>query len=450
MKTLYFNVGRMLTLNIGKQYDHKANRIIFTNANFAGENFINVEYKNLDGEVENEMYELSKVDDGYCLEIGYPLTSNTFGEIKAQLFGSVYSDSGELTKKELSGVFTFILDESLRQGDLSEYPIDPIMPIKKIDEVVEEKVKEAIKDIVIPDKEQDSHGLDNYVIAWGDSRIANGGQTNSVGKYLANMLGVSYRDKGYGSHGSGEVAFSMWANEVYVSLEGNGLKANENSNKIVNMRVTAGSANQNFMQNSSDYAKGSPCNLGGYGGYIYRYNGNAYFVPNTPPTSFIPIQQLTRVFPQNQNAGRYGFTIIWVGKNDFTNYTASGFDSYLTDTVSCMCDYVRRFSNKFVVLGETASNSDSYKIGGNARTMMDKYNTIMKNRYPNNFIDIHKELSERGLSMAGITPTEEDTQALADGLLPPSLMSDDVHQNPKCREVIAKIIKEHMEKQNWI
>lgn len=80
---------------------------------------------------------------------------------------------------------------------------------------------------------------------------------------------------------------------------------------------------------------------------------------------------------------------------------------------------------------------------------MDNYNTLMARRFPENFIDIQTELMEHGLEMAEITPTAEDTEYMAEGLLPPSLMSDETHQNPTCRRVIADIIYNHMSEMGW-
>lgn len=285
---------------------------------------------------------------------------------------------------------------------------------------------------------------DNFVDAWGDSRIQNGSGTTSIDKYLADMLGANRVNHGYSGQGSGQIALRMGANECYVTLENN--KITNGDNTITYVWVNHGASNINLMQNANAATSGVLCNIAGVEGYFWNYAGQPKFTPRYTLYEDVPTIPRTKVFVSKSMYYRY--IIIWAGKNDFSNYTEEGFHEYLADTVSAMANIIPH--NQFIILGETASSIASYQYGGAARTVMDKYNKIMARRYPDNFIDIQAELSQHGLEMADITPSEDDEYALSVGLLPPSLMSDTIHQNPTCRLVIAKIIYQFMKDKKWI
>lgn len=287
---------------------------------------------------------------------------------------------------------------------------------------------------------------DRFVDGWGDSRIANGAGTTSVDKYLSGMLGWYVANHGYGGQGSGEIALRMGAIECYITLENNVITNGDNV--ITAMRVTHGNATQNVMQNSSSYASGVTCTVGGVDGYLWNYAGTPKFTPAETLAADINVMPMTKVLPNPSVSLLHRFIIIWAGKNDFSNYTASGFYEYLADMVSAIAEHVPH--ERFVILGETTTSSDPYKYGGAARTVMNNYNNLMARRFPNNFINIQNELVAHGLEMAGITPTETDRSDIASGWLPSSLMSDDTHQNAACRNVIAQIIYNFMKDRSWI
>lgn len=58
------------------------------------------------------------------------------------------------------------------------------------------------------------------------------------------------------------------------------------------------------------------------------------------------------------------------------------------------------------------------------------------------YINQRKYMLEYGLSDAGITPTVEDTAAISQGKIPPSLLYDDVHYNDKGYNIIANLVVE--------
>lgn len=67
-----------------------------------------------------------------------------------------------------------------------------------------------------------------------------------------------------------------------------------------------------------------------------------------------------------------------------------------------------------------------------------------------NYIDTQTRLVANGLTLAGLSATDKDTECLAKGWIADSLMNDPVHLNAKGREVVAKIIYEWMQKREWV
>lgn len=68
------------------------------------------------------------------------------------------------------------------------------------------------------------------------------------------------------------------------------------------------------------------------------------------------------------------------------------------------------------------------------------YETAMKKEFGRYFISLRKYLSTYGLGDAGITPTTADTDAMKLGKVPPSLLTDTVHYNDVCKNVIANML----------
>ena len=79
-----------------------------------------------------------------------------------------------------------------------------------------------------------------------------------------------------------------------------------------------------------------------------------------------------------------------------------------------------------------------------------EYNKLMYAYFGTHFIDINYYMIHYGLADAGITPTAEDEEAIAQGKTPPSLMHDSVHYNQYGINVMAdQIYKKGVELGYW-
>lgn len=77
-------------------------------------------------------------------------------------------------------------------------------------------------------------------------------------------------------------------------------------------------------------------------------------------------------------------------------------------------------------------------------------NGAMLMAWGNKFLDIRDYILEYGLADAEITPTAEDTAAIAAGNMPPSLLSDDTHFNAAGYTVIGKRVYRKLVELNWL
>ena len=72
---------------------------------------------------------------------------------------------------------------------------------------------------------------------------------------------------------------------------------------------------------------------------------------------------------------------------------------------------------------------------------VDMVETALQRKYGEHYINLRKYMIEYGLLDAGLTPTEADTSAIANGNVPPSLLySDGLHGNEKFYDILANLV----------
>lgn len=71
--------------------------------------------------------------------------------------------------------------------------------------------------------------------------------------------------------------------------------------------------------------------------------------------------------------------------------------------------------------------------------------SALMSRFGARFFNWRKYLVEEGLTVEGLTPTSNDTAAIAQGLVPPSLLADEVHPNSHGHDAIARRLFQMME-----
>lgn len=173
----------------------------------------------------------------------------------------------------------------------------------------------------------------------------------------------------------------------------------------------------------------NPCSIKGVEGTLTHENGKYYFSRSENGESVI-VSRPTPLITYAMKSMRDNINIIWLGTNG--GFTTS---AELIENIEAMIDYMTPINKKYIVFG----------IHHLVSTVTETFETIEKNmamHFGRHYINQRKYMIEYGLSDAGITPTVEDTTAISQGKIPPSLLYDDVHYNDKGYNIIATLASE--------
>ena len=279
---------------------------------------------------------------------------------------------------------------------------------------------------------------------WGDSRTDMNDDGTSFCDYLQTLLGTSYivSNRGISGQASGQVACRYGSNEVYLTLTNN--QINGSGATLITSWNTSTGTNLNLRGGDSVYGVHGMLN-GVSGKYIHTTGGNINFVRDYAGET-VKVKPRTKFIPDSYFNANH-IQILWCGKNDFS-YAAPNVVSGVIGNYDGMTAKIPH--EKFIILGETNSTTDSYKEGTTGRKNVDSINSYLSEKYPNNFIDIQAELISKGLTLENIDATSDDIEYIGFGFIPKSLMYDTVHMNEHGRSAVAKIIYSFMQDRGWI
>lgn len=87
---------------------------------------------------------------------------------------------------------------------------------------------------------------------------------------------------------------------------------------------------------------------------------------------------------------------------------------------------------------------------GSAQYILDmKINAAMQEEAGERWYDLRAAIIKNGLDIVGVTPTAEDTTAIAEDRIPPSLMSDITHPNELGKTAIGRLVANEIKGRNW-
>jgi len=122
--------------------------------------------------------------------------------------------------------------------------------------------------------------------------------------------------------------------------------------------------------------------------------------------------------------------IIWAGTNNATQQTA------ILRDIASMVAWLTPYDKRYLVIGLTTPGNDAV-------------NAALAAAYGSRFEDLRSYMISSGLAAAGITPTSDDTAAIAANNIPPSLMTDATHFNQAGYNVIGARIAARIRARNW-
>lgn len=279
------------------------------------------------------------------------------------------------------------------------------------------------------------------VNCWGDSLTMGAGATIGSTDYpsiLKTMLSSDWKVNNYGVGGQSaeQIALRMSAIPAYVKPFT--VPVITEATDIPIELFSTGGYETNF--GNSTFAVGAGTNnltLGDFKGpLIVNSNGELCFRVfwNSKSKTY---DRPLRIYPYSYNK-RDEIAIIWVGTNNIMDTP-----EHIIDVQKSMVNSLT--TDKYIVVGLTAKNYFSD---------IANYNKLMYREFGEHFIDIRSYILNYGLSDVGITPTESDTTAIANGEMPPSLIYQDdgygVHFLPVGYQIIAsQIYKKGKELGYW-
>lgn len=251
---------------------------------------------------------------------------------------------------------------------------------------------------------------DYALIAYGDSLTAGTGSTDSAHRYLNQcMTALGAKDCspfGYGGSGSKAIAFTAGALSAYVPP----------NTRSFSLKYADMSTDVSIALNQLN---GKKVLIDGFQYDISQTGATAYSLPN----SYTPAAYYKPVITKDSKATADVY-VIWIGTND---------NGYQWDVIDAMIAKLPH--HQYVVMGLTRLGTDT--TVANEQKAYEKYGS--------HFFNTRVQIINNAFAVLGMTPTAEDTTAMNDGLMPPSLLSDAIHFNDDGYEAIGKLLAEHIQ-----
>lgn len=281
----------------------------------------------------------------------------------------------------------------------------------------------------------DSSG--RYITCWGDSLTAGGGWTD----YISKTLRVPVLNGGTGGEHSGTIMARqggdvMTINNITIPAETDPVTI-ARKREDTGIPTAFGKKVAPLLQGGMHHV--NPCYIGDIEGTL-KWTGSSYSDPDgtwtftrTKPGEIVQIKRPTAIrtnFDINKNNPR--LMIIFIGQN-------GGWDSDLSVLVRqhrCMIDHSK--CSDYLILGLSSGTASERKL----------YEQTMEKEFGRRFLSLRKYLSAYGLEDAGLVPDEQDRREMSEGRVPHNLLSDTVHYNTQCKEVIGKLIVKTIQELN--
>lgn len=141
---------------------------------------------------------------------------------------------------------------------------------------------------------------------------------------------------------------------------------------------------------------------------------------------------------------------VLLGRNNIS-FGASGESSTMADHVvngiRRIVDWQSRDMSKVLVLSVTNTQAETIGTAGHATVI--EINDRLKDVYGPRFLDIRSPLVHDSLDALGISPTQEDLDAMAADAIPPSIMGDNTHWTKDGHEFVAGLINTWLTDRDW-
>lgn len=309
---------------------------------------------------------------------------------------------------------------------------NPANPIITSDNYVVFDTDSGSKSLKLPNGVVSQTFPDNKVAAFGDSLTAAGW----IDTVVEPALGVTCTNLGRAGYGSTDIAVRQGGITLKLSLKNNQIPASGDTEATVIYPTDGFSPYVDTEFGGT--INGIDCVL------RHDVNTNAWTLTRTSTGSVINIPNSVEFIHAAPKLFENQVQILWMGRN---NVGPSNFHDVVTRNMQGCVERLRPYNKRYVVVSVT--NASYEPIGTQNYDAIINLNAAFAEKYGERYFDLRKYLIEKGLSDAGITPTEADLVAISEDRIPPSIMNDAVHPNEIGYEVVGNAILNFIKNKGW-
>lgn len=273
------------------------------------------------------------------------------------------------------------------------------------------------------------------ISCWGDSLTDGTGDNNTYGypNRLATLIGsnkVNVNNFGLGGQNSLGISRRLSAMPVYVNpftipadTSAVSVTLFDNDGAITSLFNRGGSiADANLYR-----ACINPCIINGVEGTLTQTNSTGgYTFARKASGTAVSVERPALLETWGYRNQRNDVTVIWAGNNDTSSWMS------ITWTMENIQRMIETLSHdKYIILGLTSKHQFNDIVNRN---------NAMFRKFGRHFLDVRQYLLDYGLSDNNLTPTEQDLADIADGEIPSSLRTDDMHLKNYGYQSVAKCV----------
>ncbi|KJF21972.1 hypothetical protein C7T36_18490 [Rhodococcus sp. AD45-ID] len=275
-----------------------------------------------------------------------------------------------------------------------------------------------------------------YVVGVGDSLTAHGGWLARV----ATLLSMTAVNLGVAGQTTTEIAFRQGGTVPLLTVSGNSIPATG--------PVTVTALNPTGAYRDSGGETTIPFTFDGtLAGVPGTLTENGQLTPatwtftRTTGGSAIACPPGTPFYASQGVPQRSRLQVIWAGRNN-----TSKPDIAIRD-LKAMVANLATAQKRYLVCSVT--NGQAEPVGSVGYQRVATINDMLKAEYGTRFVDVRRYLIDNGLTDAGLTPTTDDTTAIAEDRIPPSLHSDPIHFTTAGYTAVGNCIAAAITSKGW-
>lgn len=250
---------------------------------------------------------------------------------------------------------------------------------------------------------------------WGDSLTQGAGATNyPYPTKLQELIGEQFvvNNYGQGSETAEVIAFRQGGMGAIVLPFTAGSNASDYTKVTIN---SINGASLETMSYSGKYYGNGNVYLNGTDKWMFRRGGGGSLNLVCADGSLLgkEYSRPTIVFAEGEGIGHVA--IICIGQNGWAAQTSR--PEALADIIQKMVEH--NGTERYIVVGRPTGNKAERNVE----------EIILASRFSDHFVNAREYISEYGLSDNNLSPTQEDTEFMSSGAIPPQLRVDNVHMN---------------------